>query len=197
MSNSFKRIKNQTLFVGFPLALISSFDNKYQENITPISSFFSLNNTIVFAIGKKSQCYENIKFSSNVIVNIPDFSSWEKVEKMAEIYYRFSKEESKNNDHFKKINDEFDKLGFTKLESPFQGLSRIEECPISIDLRIKKIIPDNEFMLVTGDIYGVHVHQELLDENDNIDSKKWEPLIYKLKEYTKTDPNPLGKHIAK
>lgn len=58
---SHQQIKLNSLYYGFPVALISSWNQTEKStNITPISSVWSLNDQVVIGLGTNSQAFQNL-----------------------------------------------------------------------------------------------------------------------------------------
>ena len=78
-----KSIKIKTFYYGFPVIIVSTIDPASQNlNIEPLSASFCLGDKLYIATSVKNKTHDNIVAGSDVVVNIPDFTLWEKVEQL-------------------------------------------------------------------------------------------------------------------
>ncbi|GGE40652.1 hypothetical protein GCM10011391_19290 [Pullulanibacillus camelliae] len=73
--------------------------------------------------------------------------------------------------------------------------TRIQECPLQIEARVKRIgFPaySKDFTIVESEVTRVHAHEYILTGNAHIDPHKWSPLIYNFRHYCGLG-EPLGK----
>ncbi|MGQ3663814.1 hypothetical protein [Citrobacter braakii] len=76
-----KPIKIKSFYYGFPVVIVSTIDPAGQNiNISPLSASFCSGDKLFIATSVKNKTHDNIVAGSDVVVNMPDFSLWEKVE---------------------------------------------------------------------------------------------------------------------
>ena len=105
---------------------------------------------------------QNAAETKEVVINIVDFSI---VEQMSETSREFDKG----------VN-EFTETGLTEVPSIKVKPPRVLESPVSFECVVENIVSLGEHggagQLVIAKVVHIHVKSELLDENDQIDSKK-------------------------
>ena len=80
-----------------------------------------------------------------------------------------------------------------KLDSPrlaTKSLKRQPECPIHVLLSVSNISPRGSFAIVEAHIEQIYVH-ESLESNGRINELKWQPLLYKFRQYSS-----VGEHLG-
>ncbi|EGP5186551.1 hypothetical protein P8R96_02280 [Enterococcus faecium] len=73
---------------------------------------------------------------------------------------------------------------FTKLAGEEVSTVRIKECPIQIETLVQRISTREDFAIVECEIVAIFVEEGILHDPTHINVDKWQPLIYKLREYT-------------
>jgi flavin reductase (DIM6/NTAB) family NADH-FMN oxidoreductase RutF len=154
-----------------PIAFASTIDAKGNVNLSPFSFFnvFSSNPPIlIFSPARRvrdnttKHTLQNAAETKEVVINIVDYSI---VEQMSES----SKEYGKG------VN-EFIEAGLTEVPSLKVKPPRVLESPVSFECSVENIISLGEHggagQLVIAKVVHIHVKSELLDENDQVDSKK-------------------------
>ena len=154
-----------------PIAFASTIDAKGNVNLSPFSFFnvFSSNPPIlIFSPARRvrdnttKHTLQNAAETKEVVINIVDFSI---VEQMSETSREFDKG----------VN-EFTETGLTEVPSVKVKPPRVLESPVSFECVVENIVSLGEHggagQLVIAKVVQIHVKSELLDENDQIDSKK-------------------------
>lgn len=191
----FKKMEKSGFYYGFPVILMSTKNPETQaDNLTPISSTWTLNKTIVIGIGKENQGFLNLKTGSEVTFNLADEKSWEKVEKIAKVTGLSPVPEFKQKVGYTYCSDKFQLGGFTKLAGIENQTVRIAECPIQIEATVKEISERLDFAIIECQIKGIYVEEDLLFDDSHVDISKWQPLIYKFRSYT-TTTKTLGENF--
>lgn len=78
-----KAINPQMFYYGFPVVLLTTCDQANHTNITPISSSWCLGHNVVIGLGTQGKAFENLLVCPEAVLNLPDESLWQKVEKIA------------------------------------------------------------------------------------------------------------------
>jgi len=154
-----------------PIEFASTIDAKGNVNLSPFSFFnvFSSNPPIlIFSSARRvrdnstKHTLQNAAETKEVVINIVDFSI---VEQMSETSREFDKG----------VN-EFTETGLTEVPSIKVKPPRVLESPVSFECVVENIVSLGEHggagQLVIAKVVHIHVKSELLDENDQIDSKK-------------------------
>ncbi|ACX88732.1 flavin reductase family protein [Pectobacterium parmentieri] len=182
-----KNVKLSSFYYGFPVFLVTTTDNSNGDiNVASISSSISLGDKIIIGVSKGSKTYDNLLSGSDVVINIPDYKLWEKVEALGKLTGSDTLSEGQIKWGVQICQDKFSKVGLHT--EPSTGITppRVIECPIQAECKTVSTTDKGRFILVELDIVNVWVDSELLGSNDVIDSSKWKPLIYNFREYDTT-----------
>ncbi|MEN2667269.1 hypothetical protein [Listeria aquatica] len=80
----FKRIEKESFYYGFPVVLMTTKDTTSdKDNITVISSTWTLGRTIVVGLGLANKGFLNLIVGKEATFNIADANIWEKIEQIA------------------------------------------------------------------------------------------------------------------
>ncbi|HSI70634.1 MAG TPA: flavin reductase family protein [Gillisia sp.] len=154
-----------------PIAFASTIDEEGRPNLSPFSFFnvFSANPPIlVFSPARRGRdntvkhTYLNAKATGEVVINIVNFDM---VQQM-----------SLSSTEYDAGVNEFEKAGFTMLESDIVKPFRVAESPAQFECKIKEVIELGEEggagNLVICEVVKMHFHESILDENGGIDQHK-------------------------
>lgn len=154
-----------------PICFASTIDLEGNVNLSPFSFFnlFSMNPPIcIFSPSRRvrdntiKHTLENIKMVPECVINI--------------VNYDMVQQSSLASCEYPKGTNEFIKAGFTPLASELVKPPRVAEAPIQLECTIKEIIELGENAgagnLVIALIKKIHIKEEVLDENKNIDQAK-------------------------
>ncbi|MBJ3592929.1 flavin reductase family protein [Salmonella enterica subsp. enterica serovar Saintpaul] len=188
-----KSITIKSMYYGFPVIIVSTVNPvNGARNIAPLSASFSLGDKLYIATSIKNKTSDNIIAGSDVVVNVPDFTLWQKVEQLGRTTGRRIVPKTKSTQGVEYCEDKFSLTGLTYEPSECISPPRITECPVQAECRVTEIIPRGAFIIVELDIVKTWVDERLLnDEGTIIHTGTWFPLIYKFREYD-TTTSPLG-----
>lgn len=154
-----------------PIAFASTIDSKGNINLSPFSYFnvFSSNPPIlIFSPSRRvrdnttKHTLQNADETREVVINMVDYSIVEQMSKSS-------------NEYAKGVN-EFTKTGLTEVNSFKVKPPRVLESPVSFECVVDNIISlgDNggAGQLVIAKVVHIHVKNELLDSNNQIDPTK-------------------------
>lgn len=154
-----------------PIAFVSSVDEKGVNNLAPFSFFnaFSANPPIVVFSparnGRTSETkdtHENVKKIPEVVINVVTYDIVEQVVLASSPY--------------PKGVDEFVEAGFTPLDSDLVRPKRVKESPVQYECKVLEIkelgTGGASGNLVICEVVKIHVREDLLDANGQIDQKK-------------------------
>ncbi|MEK5332862.1 flavin reductase family protein [Lysinibacillus sp. FSL W8-0992] len=181
-----KNINPKILYYGFPVILLSTLNEDGTVNISPLSSSWSLGDYIVLGVGIGGKAIENLERHPECVINIPDPSLWENVEQLAPFTGKNPVPEYKKQNGYTYKKEKYDISGLTPIKATLVKPTRIMECPIQIEAKVKHIrIPDYSphFAIVETQALHVHAHEEIIIEENHIDPNKWSPLIYNFRHY--------------
>ncbi|KFK94770.1 MULTISPECIES: flavin reductase family protein [unclassified Serratia (in: enterobacteria)] len=179
-----------SLYFGTPVAILSSQNPNGTTNLSPVSSWWILDKSIVFGLGTSSKCYENLIENPDIVLNIPDSKLWGNIELIADKTGKEYLPEFKKEMGYLFEKDKFSCGGFHEVKSINVGPGRIKECPIQIEARVvgHRYLGGAGGNLVSMDagILCVHVAEELLNctnHNTRFIVEKWQPLYYIFRHY--------------
>ena len=154
-----------------PLCFASTIDLEGNVNLSPFSFFnlFSMNPPIcIFSPSRRvrdnttKHTLENIKVVPECVINI--------------VNYNMVQQMSLSSCDYPKGTNEFTKAGFTELASELVKPPRVAEAPIQLECIVQEVITlgDNAGAgnLVLALIKKIHIKEEVLDANKNIDQIK-------------------------
>jgi len=169
----FSKLHNylQGAVVPRPIAFASTIDNAGHVNLSPFSFFniFSSNPPIlVFSPSRRGRdgtvkhTYDNVKENPEVVINI--------------VSYAIVEQASLTSCEFPKGINEFAKAGFTEVKSDFIKPPRVGESPIAMECKVHQVIDlgteRGAGSLVVCEVLLMHIKDEVLDEQGNIDPFK-------------------------
>ncbi len=154
-----------------PICFASTIDLEGNVNLSPFSFFnlFSMNPPIcIFSPSRRvrdnttKHTLENIKVVPECVINI--------------VNYNMVQQMSLSSCDYPKGTNEFTKAGFTELASELVKPPRVAEAPIQLECIVQEVITlgDNAGAgnLVLALIKKIHIKEEVLDANKNIDQIK-------------------------
>lgn len=154
-----------------PIAFASTIDSDGNNNLSPFSFFnvFSANPPVlIFSPARNGRTnttkdtYNNVKQWPEVVINIVNFDI---VEQM-----------SLSSSPYAPGIDEFVKSGLTPIDSDSVKPKRVKESPAQLECKVLEVkeLGDGGGAgnLVICEVVKIHVNDELLDENGQIDQKK-------------------------
>ncbi|HZY82304.1 MAG TPA: flavin reductase family protein [Cyclobacteriaceae bacterium] len=161
----------QGAIIPRPISFASTVDKEGHVNLSPFSFFnmFSSNPPIlIFSPSRRGRdnttkhTYENVKEVPEVVINI--------------VNYPMVEQASLASCDFPKGVDEFVKAGFTPVPSTKVKPPRVAESPVSFECKVNQVIELGSEgaagNLVICEVLLVHVKDEILDENGNINPYK-------------------------
>ncbi len=154
-----------------PIAFASTIDSSGQPNLSPFSFFnaFGVNpSTIIFSPSRRGRdasvkhTYENIMQVPEVVINAVTYSMVEQV--------------SLASTEFAKGVNEFEKGGFTPIDSEKVRPFRVKESPVQWECKVRQVIETGQgggaANLMICEVLMVHVNENILDASGLIDQRK-------------------------
>ncbi|MBF2545007.1 flavin reductase [Listeria seeligeri] len=181
----FKKMEKDSFYYGFPVVLMTTKDTENnKDNITVISSTWTLGKSIVIGLGLANKGYLNLQVGSEATFNVADATIWENIELIAKTTGNFNVPDFKKQAGYEYCTDKFSLGGFTKMAGKEVQSVRIQECPIQIETSITELSIRSDFAIIECEIKGIFVDEKILYDDSHIDVNNWSPLIYKFREYT-------------
>ena len=188
-----KKINPPVLYVGTPVALITTCNEDGTSNISPISSVWSLGDRFVLGMSSSSKCRENILREKECAINFPSAQLWGAVENIARSTGCNPVPKHKIKAGYEYVKDKFTKSGLTAFPSETIRPVRINECPIQVETKVMDIhSPGGEwpeerpesFSIVEVLVTAFHAHENIIIPNSNhINTNAWKPLFYVFRDY--------------
>lgn len=88
--------------------------------------------------------------------------------------------------------DKIKEMNFTMKEGTNVSSPYIDECPVSIECKVKTVLQLGTHDCFIAEVLGSHVNKNLFDEKGKIHLEKADLISYCHGEYFKMDTNPLG-----
>ena len=88
--------------------------------------------------------------------------------------------------------DKIKEMNFTMREGTNVSSPYIDECPVSIECKVKTVLQLGTHDCFIAKVVGSHVNKNLFDEKGKIHLEKADLISYCHGEYFKMDTNPLG-----
>lgn len=190
----FKQIHKDSLYYGFPVTLLATQSIDGTDNISPISSSWTLNNHVVLGVSLEGQAYQNMLTTKEATINIADSKIWSNIERIARTTGKSHIDRNKKMMGYQYCSDKFQLGGFSKIPSATVKTAAIRECPIRIEVIIENIAPQDDFAIIICKIKSIFVDTSILHDNNHIDVTKWNPLLYQFRSYTTTSAS-LGQNF--
>ncbi len=154
-----------------PICFASTIDLNGNVNLSPFS-FFNLFSTnpavVVFSPSRRARnkttkhTLQNILEVPEVVINIVSYDMIQQV--------------SLSSCEFPKGVDEFLKAGFTKEPSQVVKPPRVKQSPVQLECKVLEVKPlgteGGAGNLVIAEVLMMHINENILNENGNIDQKK-------------------------
>ena len=154
-----------------PICFASTIDLEGNVNLSPFSFFnlFSMNPPVcIFSPSRRvrdnttKHTLENIRMVPECVINI--------------VNYEMVQQMSLASCDYPKGTNEFIKAGFTSLDSELVKPPRVAEAPIQLECIVQEVITLGENAgagnLILALIKKIHIKEEVLDDNKNIDQVK-------------------------
>jgi len=195
-------ITPSVLYIGTPVALMTTLNPDGTTNISPMSSAWAIFDRVILGMTSTSKGRENLLRERQVVLNFPSPELWQKVEAIARATGRNPVPPHKEKIGYKFEPDKFAASGFTPQNSELVRPLRIAQCPIQLEAELVACHdPGGEwpkerpeaFQIVEVKVVRVHAHEDIVISGTNhIDTARWQPLLYVFRHYFGTGPD-LGR----
>ena len=175
-------LKGSVILNPVPVVLITCRNLEGKENIFTVAwigTVCSKPPMLSISIRPERLSYDYIKETMEFTVNIPN----RKLTKITDFCGVCSG---------RQIN-KIEEMNLTMVKGSEIETSFIEECPISIECKVKEIIKLGSHDMFIAEVLCSHINEDLFDEKDKIDLTKADLIAYSHGEYFSVDKNPLGK----
>ncbi|QIM17841.1 flavin reductase family protein [Leucobacter coleopterorum] len=177
-------IKPSVLYFGTPVAVVSSMNTDGTTNLAPISSYWALDNLLVLGLGSDSHTLANLKLHPELVLNLADETSWQKMEQLGDTTGADPVPPSKRKGtHF--VADKFEVVGWHPIQADTVTPHRVVELPVHLEAKVTSIHDEaGGLSVVHARCTQVHAADELtIDRTSHINPGLWRPLIYNFRHY--------------
>lgn len=174
--------KGSVILNPVPVVLITSKNKEGKENVFTVAwtgTVCTKPPMLSISVRPERLSYEYIKETMEFTVNLPSSDMTRAVDYCGVRPGR----------KFDKIKE----MNFTMVEGTKVDVPYINECPISIECKVKSIIPLGTHDLFIAEVVGSHVDKDLMDEKGKIHLEEADLITYCHGEYFKMDTEALGK----
>ncbi|MHB1596269.1 MAG: flavin reductase family protein [Streptosporangiaceae bacterium] len=187
-------IDPKILYVGTPIALITTMSPDGTCNIGPMSSAWTLGRTVILGWEATSQTLANLEREGECVINYPHADRWTQVEAIATLTGHNPPAPHKAS-QFSYAADKWTPGRFTPQESQTVRPPRIAECAIQCEAEVQAIHmphgPDQAtFRIVEAYVRRIHADQSVVDDSSthHISTDAWSPALYVFRDYFGTGP---------
>ncbi len=161
------RTKPTTMMFPLPVMLVTCVDAFGNPNIITLAWVGMVNSEppmVSISVQPSRYSHGLIKVSREFVVNIPT----EKIIRKVDLCGVVSGKDV----------DKFSETGFTPMEAEEVSPPLIEECPVNLECKVRKIIPLGSHDLFLGEIVTIHIDDMVLQEKGRIDITQALPVAY-------------------
>lgn len=178
-----KRIfKGSAMLNPVPVVLVTSKNKDGKENVFTVAwtgTACTKPPMVTISIRKERLSYDYIKESGEFAINLPSKNLVKEVDFCGV-------RSGKDVDKIKHFN-------FSLSEGKETNVPLIDDCPVSLECRVREIIELGSHDLFLADILSVHVDEDLIDEKGKIHYEEANLLSYCHGEYYSLPKKSLGK----
>jgi flavin reductase (DIM6/NTAB) family NADH-FMN oxidoreductase RutF len=194
-----RSIDPSILYVGTPVALVTTLNENGRPNIGPISSVWALGWTLLLGLIAHAKTAKNLQREKECVVNLASEDLVDRVEKLAPLTGN-NPVPPEDNDKFRFEANKFNAASLTEIASEEVRPPRIAECPLQFEAKLRAVHPIglNDKRVRSGafaievEVVRVHAFESIIIRGRHIDPARWRPLIYNFRHYF-----GLGGELAK
>lgn len=179
-----------SLYFGTPVALLSTRNPDGTTNLSPISSWWILDNSLTFGLATMNKCYENLTTHPEIVLNIPDSHLWKNIEAIAATSGKNPLPIQKKKMGYGCEKDKFSRSNLNEVKSICVSPGSVKECPVQIEARVIRQMPlgdsGEERVAMEAHILRVNIAEKLLDNcrrKPRFIVERWRPLYYIFRHY--------------
>jgi flavin reductase (DIM6/NTAB) family NADH-FMN oxidoreductase RutF len=181
------------LYFGTPVVLLSTMNEDGSANLAPMSSVFWLGWRAMLGLGARSQTARNLLRDGACVLNLPDDSMADAVDRLALTTGRDPVPEGKVRRGYRYAGDKFGLARLTPVASETVAAPRVAQCPVAMEAVLEATHPlaDDDpqqrggIVVFEVRITRVLVHDRIraAGTRDRIDPDKWRPLIMSFQHF--------------
>lgn len=173
--------KGSVVLNPVPVVLITSRSKEGKDNVFTVGwtgTVCTKPPMLSISIRPERLSYEYIKDNMEFIVNLP-------TSKMVKAVDYCGVKSGKNIDKISEMN-------FTMKEGTHVDVAFIDECPVSIECKVKQIIPLGTHDIFIAEVLGSHINESLIDEKGKIHFEQGDLISYCHGEYYELPKESIG-----
>ncbi|MFF0266862.1 flavin reductase family protein [Kribbella sp. NPDC004536] len=178
-------IEPSILYVGTPVALLTTLNEDGTVNLAPMSSAWALGNVVVLGVGVGGQTALNLQTRPELVINYPSPDLWRAVERLAPLTAANPVPPHKQA-RFHHNRSKFSSAGLTPTPSDLVTPPRVAECPLQFEATVTSAALDakGNFLIAQAEVLRVHAAPHLvIPGTSHVDPAAWSPLIYNFRHY--------------
>lgn len=178
-------IEPSILYVGTPVALLTTLNEDGTVNLAPMSSAWALGDVVVLGVGVGGQTAANLQTRPEVVINYPSPELWQAVERLAPLTAAEPVPPHKQA-RFHHNRAKFEAAGLTPAPSDLVTPPRVAECPLQFEATVTSCDLDakGNFLIAQAEVLRVHAAAHLVvPGTSHVDPAAWSPLIYNFRHY--------------
>lgn len=178
-------IEPSILYVGTPVALLSTTNDDGTHNLAPMSSAWALGEVVVLGLGESGQTAYNLRRRPELVINFPSPAQWQAVERLAALTGRDPVPPDKQ-PRFRFEPRKFEAAGLTPVAAELVDPPRVAECPLQFEATAVQLELDagGNFLVVQAKVLRVHAdHRIVVPGTSYVDPGAWSPLVYNFRHY--------------
>jgi flavin reductase (DIM6/NTAB) family NADH-FMN oxidoreductase RutF len=178
-------IEPSILYVGTPVALLSTSNEDGTANLAPMSSAWALDDVVVLGLGLSGQTATNLRARPELVINYPSPELWQAVERLAPLTGA-SPVPAEKRARFRHEREKFAAAGLTPVPSELVAPPRVAECPLQFEATVEQADLDakGNFLIAQARVLRVHAAVEVVVPNtSHVDPAAWSPLLYNFRHY--------------
>ncbi|WP_405495418.1 flavin reductase family protein [Nocardia sp. NBC_00511] len=189
-------IKPPVFYPGSLAVLISTENADGTTNLAPMSSVWTIGETVMLGLQTAGQSYRNLTDRPDFVLNYPSEDLWPQVERLAPLTGADPVPPHKA-EQFRTERDKFTAAGLTPRPADLVTAMRVAECPLQVECRARTVRPAGELGLgvVEAQLLRVHAHPDIVEDDlRHIRVDAWRPLFYVFRHYIQRGPE-LGRNF--
>jgi len=178
-------IEPSILYVGTPVALLSTENEDGTVNLAPMSSAWALGDVVVLGVGVSGQTAINLRERPDVVINYPSPDQWTAVERLARLTAAHTVPEHKRA-RFHHEREKFKAAGLTPTPSELVTPPRVAECPLQFEATVvhAQLDASGNFLIAQAEVRRVHAAEHIVvPGTSHVDPAAWSPLVYNFRHY--------------